>query len=80
MTYLLVLFVFGVLSTGGIADIGTFTAILGPSGAGKSLLLDCLALRNRDFRGMVMVDGRPFKGPFGSLAGKLKSMPGPVPP
>ena len=38
---------------------GECTAVLGPSGCGKTTLLECIALRRRDFKGSVFVDDRP---------------------
>lgn len=48
----------------GKAENGTFNAILGPSGCGKTSLLDCLALRNKDFKGGLALDGKPLTSEF----------------
>lgn len=56
--------------SGGYADAGTFTAILGPSGAGKTTLLDCLSLRNKDFTGLLTLDGTPVRDALSALGGR----------
>lgn len=48
----------------GRAESGSFNAIMGPSGCGKTSLLDCLALRARDFKGGLALDGKPLTGEF----------------
>lgn len=48
----------------GRAESGSFSAIMGPSGCGKTSLLDCLALRTRDFKGGLALDGKPLRGEF----------------
>jgi len=48
----------------GRAESGSFSAIMGPSGCGKTSLLDCLALRTRDFKGGLALDGKPLTGEF----------------
>ena len=37
---------------------------MGPSGGGKTTLLDCLALRNRDFTGTLRLDGKALTSDF----------------
>lgn len=48
----------------GRAESGSFSAIMGPSGCGKTSLLDCLALRTRDFKGGLALDGKRLTGEF----------------
>ena len=57
----------------GRLESGSFTAILGPSGSGKTSLLDCLALRNRDFEGGLRLDGKNLTGHFFTMAGEKES-------
>jgi ATP-binding cassette, subfamily G (WHITE), eye pigment precursor transporter len=39
---------------------GELMVLMGPSGAGKSTLLDCIAGRNRDCTGEILVNGKPW--------------------
>jgi ABC-type multidrug transport system ATPase subunit len=48
---------------------GEFTALIGPSGAGKTTLMDCLALRQRNFDGAVRLDDKPPTGHYFSETG-----------
>ena len=43
---------------------GELLAIMGPSGAGKTSLLNCLAMRNRDFQGALTINGNAWTSDF----------------
>lgn len=49
---------------------GEFTALMGPSGAGKTTLMDCIALRQRNFEGAIHVDGKSPKSDYFTQTGK----------
>lgn len=44
----------------GCAAPGELMVLMGPSGAGKSSLLDCIAGRNPDCTGSILVNGKPW--------------------
>lgn len=51
-------------SIAGRAENGSFNAVMGPSGCGKTSLLQCLALRTRDFEGSLTLNGKALTGAY----------------
>lgn len=60
----------------GWASSGQMVAVMGSSGAGKSSFLDCVSMRNQDFKGKVFVNAKPVDESYFVMTGELRVVPG----